>query len=443
LFYSTLVVALLAGIYAAVLNLEGLGRAFDERREAASLAEGLRSTDPAAREQAAKRLVGKGSEVSMPIFWEAARDPRGEVRALAFRSMVEGGGDPSRLFPALIAATADGHEFVRLESARGLGQLTRSLSLLKGLRSPSGTPGGLTTAQRDDSVRTLRRLLKDPSSLVRAEAAGVLGDFGADPSACTDLAAAAGDDDRAVRLAAARSLLKVHGPGDRTAARALIAMLGDPGPVPDRPEILRVIKGMSDAVQDQAVAALVGLLSRGDPAVIPDVLACLPMAGPRAKAALPALEAMLDHAEPALRAGAGMAIVAIEGGEDIPGAVNAPSAGMSMAMVGGGGMGGAAGMSMMSGGAGIVPSASVGKANPRVVAVLVRILGDAGVPPEMRANALGMAQAMAPAALAKATPDLIRQLADPNPNVRRAALDLLSVIIDATPAELPAARSPR
>jgi HEAT repeat protein len=449
LFYSTLVVAGLVGIYATILyGPELLGQAermFNEWREVAALAEALRVEDPVVREHAAKRLMTKGIEVSMPILREAVRDPRGEVRALALRSMSAGGGGPSQLFPALIAAATDGHELVRLEAARGLGGLARSQAVLKGLRSPSGAPGGLTSAQRDDSIRTLRRLLKDPWSLIRAEAAGALVEFGPDPSVSADLAAVASDHDRTVRLAAARSLLKVNGPGDRTAAGALIAILADPGPVPDRPEILQVIMGLSDAVQEQAVAALVGLLSGGDPAVVPDVLACLPMAGPRAKAALPALEAMLEHAEPTLRAGAGMAIVAIEGGEDFQSLVNGNSGGMSMAMMGGGGagMGGAGGMSPMNGGAGMAPPATGGKANPRVVAVLVRILGDAEVSPEMRANAFGMTQEVAPAALAKATPDLVRQLADPDPKVRRTALDLLSMIIDDTPVELPAVSGAR
>jgi HEAT repeat protein len=446
LFYSTLVVAFLVVLYAAILYgpdiLGPIERMFNERREVAALTDGLRLADPAARERAARGLVAKGPEVAMPILREAARDPRSEVRALAFRSMAEGGGDPSQSFPLLIAAAGDSHELVRLEAARGLGQVAGVLSRLKGLQLPSGVPGGTTSAHRDNSVRVLRRLLKDPSSLVRAEAAGALAEFGPDPSASADLAAAAGEDDRAVRLAAARSLLKVNGPDDRTAARALIVMLADPGPVADRAEILQIVRGLGEAVQDQAVAALVGLLSPGDPAVIPDVLACLPMAGPRVKAALPALEAMLEHAEPTLRAGAGMAIVAIECDEGNQAPPNSPATGMSAAMMGGGGVGGA-GMSMMSVGAGMTPPASGGKVNPRVVAVLVRTLGDAKIPREMRETAFGTANAIAPTALAKATPDLVRQLADPDPNVRRTALDLLNMIIDATPVELPAVSGAR
>ena len=93
----------------------------------------------------------------------------------------------------------------------------------------------------------------------------------------------------------------------------------------------------------------------------------------------------------------------------------------------------------MSGNAGMASPAADGHENPRVVAVLVRIVGDAEVQGDMRSNALGMVLAMNPAALSKAAPDLIRQLGNSNPNVRRTALDLLSMFIDVAPAELPAA----
>jgi hypothetical protein len=46
-------------------------------------------------------------------------------------------------------------------------------------------------------------------------------------------------------------------------------------------------------------------------------------------------------------------------------------------------------------------------------------------------------------ALAKTSTELVRQLADPDPNVRRTALDLLARIIDAAPAALPAASRPK
>jgi HEAT repeat protein len=379
--------------------------------------------------------MAQGAEISVPILREAARDPRGEVRALACHCLAEGGGDSSVSVPLLIAAADDGQEDVRLEAARGLGQVARSGSILKGVRSPSGASGGLTPAMRDDALRILRRLLKDPSSRTRAEAAGALGEFGPDSAVAADLTAAAGDDDRAVRLAAARALIKLNGPDDHTAARTLVALVASPDAVPDRAEVLQVVKTMSEAVQDRAVAALVELLSRADPDVAPDVIACLPGAGRPARAALPALEALLNGPEPGLRADAGMAIVAIEGQENpqvVPSGFN-------------GGMSGGAGMAMMgmSGGAGVAIPATAGRVNPRVVSVLVRIVADAEVQRDTRANALGMVLAINPAAPAKATPDLVRQLADRDPNVRRTALDLLSGIIDVAPAELPPTRPAR
>jgi HEAT repeat protein len=70
---------------------------------------------------------------------------------------------------------------------------------------------------------------------------------------------------------------------------------------------------------------------------------------------------------------------------------------------------------------------------------LIRIIIDAAVPRDMRDTSLAMARGIDEPALARASPDLIRQLADPDPNVRRTAIDLLSQMIEVAPAELPAA----
>ena len=229
------------------------------------------------------------------------------------------------------------------------------------------------------------------------------------------------------------ALIKINGPDDPTAARTLVAMVASPDAVPDRQEVLQAVKTMSDAVQDRAVAALAGLLSRGDPDIVPDVIACLPEAGPRARAALPALEAFLTTPNLAC-ARAGMAIVTIEGQEDPPTVPNGSSGGMS-----GGGM---AAMSMGGGtGTAIVPGA--GQGNPRSLAILLRLIADAGVQRDVRENAIAMIRGVNPSALAKATPDLVRQLADADPNIRRNAVDLLSMLIDVAPAELPAAPGAR
>jgi HEAT repeat protein len=422
LLYSTLVLALLAAVYAAYLHVEPMLERIADRRQVASLVEMLRAAEPATRESAANLLVMRGPGISLPILRDAARDPRGEVRALACQFLVKGGGDSSETVPVLIVAAGDEREDVRIEAARGLGRVPLYRAMLRGTRS---TWGGLTPALRDDAFRTVRRLLKDRSSPVRAEAAGALAGFGPDPSRSADLTAAAADDDRAVRLAAAKALVKVNGPSDPAAARPLLALVASPDAVPDRPEVLQAVKTMSEAVQDRAVAALADLLLHGDPDILPDVLACLPEAGPRAKAAVPVLEALLDHADPGVRAATGMAIVAIESPEDLQ-ALPDGTSGM--------------GMGMSAGMAGPAPG---GHANPRTVAVLARLVADATIPREMRENALGMIRVADAPALAKASSDLVRQLADPDPNVRRTALDLLSRIIEVAPADLPAVSASR
>ncbi|HLH28601.1 MAG TPA: HEAT repeat domain-containing protein, partial [Acidimicrobiales bacterium] len=118
LFDSTLVVALLAAVYALFLQVAPMLEAIRDRRLVASQAAMLRAAEPAVRESAVNLLVARGPEVSLPILRDAARDPRGEVRALACQYLVKVGGDPSETVPVLIAAAGDDREDVRIEAAR-------------------------------------------------------------------------------------------------------------------------------------------------------------------------------------------------------------------------------------------------------------------------------------------------------------------------------------
>ena len=97
-------------------------------------------------------------------------------------------------------------------------------------------------------------------------------------------------------------------------------------------------------------------------------------------------------------------------------------------------MGGSTGPAVVPGG---------GQGNPRSIAILVRMIADAAVQQDVRENAVAMVRGINPSALAKATPDLVRQLADADPNIRRNAVDLLSMLIDVAPVELPAASRAR
>ena len=198
------------------------------------------------------------------------------------------------------------------------------------------------------------------------------------------------DGDRDVRLAAAKALLAVNGPGDPSAARVLVALIADPEPVGDRHQVLAALAAAGAETREQAVAALAGLLTRADPSVLPDVIDCLAAAGPVAKSALPTLEGLLKNKDANVRGSVGIAVAAIEG-----------------------------------------------KGSPRAVKVLVGLVSDAEVPTGWRLAALESVREANPSALAGATPDLIRQLGDTDAGVRVAALEMLSQIVLDTRAELP------
>ena len=386
LLYSTLVAGALASAFTGLMSVWPRVAAW---REVRVLVEQMRGADPRAREGAAAALVRRGPEIAVPYLLEAARDPRGEVRGLALRSLVEAGADPSTLVPVLADAAGEGREALRLEAARSFGHML-GLEAMRA-RSSAGTLGRLTPGLRSECRTALGRLLKDPAGAVRAAAADAFGRFGPDPAVVAALAAATDDEDRRIRFAAAKALLDVHGADDSAATRTLVALVSDPGPVPDRRAILEVLQVTDRSVQEQAVTALAGLLAHGDPDVRPDVIDCLSAAGPRARAAVPALEALRDDEDPRLRAHAGLAIAVI-----------------------------------------------AGASSPRAVAVLVGMVTDATLPHDARQAALDMLRQRNPAARAEATPGLIRQLGHVSPTVRRIASEMLSAIIEDTPAKMPA-----
>jgi HEAT repeat protein len=144
-------------------------------------------------------------------------------------------------------------------------------------------------------------------------------------------------------------------------------------------------------VQNQAAAALAGLLDDADTSIDGDVIDCLVTVGPRARAALPALERLMDDEDSAHRASAGIAFATIGG-----------------------------------------------KSMPRAIPILLAILDDLSLAPEWRQSALGKIRELDEAKLVKATPILLRQLASKNQDVRLAAMEMLGGIICDTPVELPA-----
>jgi HEAT repeat protein len=164
LFYSTLILTVLVGAYTVVLRL---GALINDRYEVHAPVEMLRGAHPASRERATELLAARGREVLVPILLETAHDERAEVRAMACRSLAGAGADPSVVIPTLIAAAGDVQEEVRIEAARGLA----SEHALRVSVSRSGPPGGLVPDLRKLCVESLRQLLKDRSSQVRADLA--------------------------------------------------------------------------------------------------------------------------------------------------------------------------------------------------------------------------------------------------------------------------------
>ena len=244
------------------------------------------------------------------------------------------------------------------------GHLARAASEV---RAASGSPASPAVQVRSQCIAILYRLLTDRVGNVRAAAAESLGDVGNDATVAAELVAAAGDSDRDVRLAIARSLLRINGPGDRTAAGILTSLVCEREPVGDRSLAFSVLMQASEETRNHALMGLVELLSHADAEVQPDLITCLGDAGPQARVVLPALEKLLSDPEPGTRATAVMTILRIDD-----------------------------------------------QNNPRLNAVMVQMIADKSLPQGWRNDMLIKIKETAPAMLTKATPGLIRQLGDSN-----------------------------
>jgi HEAT repeat protein len=392
--------------------------------EARRLAYRLQSADPDTRWAALTHLEPNDFTSVRSYVIQALQDPIAKVRVSASRILANHGTELPRVIPVLSAGAADQDVTLRCEAVACLGRVLAQLAHPRpgvDARS-SGQESGLTI----ESLEVLYRSLKDQSSDVRAEAARAVGVAGPAISSTGALVAAADDPERSVRQVIAEALLQLNGSNDGTAAKILCELIADPGPVADRPRVLSILQRTSDATQDQAMKALASLLSHAEPAVLPDVIACLGEAGPRARAALPALEKLLDDSEPTTRAAAVMAILAMDGPEPGMAAMGMRAMGLGPMMSGG----------MAAAGA-TSETSSTARQSPRVLAVLLEMITEKELPQEWRSDAFGRLKELAPAMVSKATSGLIVQLGDPSVEVRFAALELLQMILQDTRAEMP------
>ena len=386
LFYTTVTVAVLL---TACVQLESCGPMIAAWLQERSLMRTLQSTDSRQREAALMALMSSGSTKIVPYLVQAAHDSRGERRVLACRYLITAGINPEVAVPILVAAASDTDPTVRFEAASSFGRLARGGVF--GMERLMNTPLTRTAVDfRAASIPALRRLLKDQEGTTRVAAAEALGHFGPDAGAAADLTAATGDKERDVCLAAAQALLRVNGSADPSVGRRLVALVADPEPIADRRAVLDLVLSASTEVQDQAAVALAGLLNAGEISTTADVMECLVAMGPRARAALPAIERQLDDEDPAQRAGATIALASIEG-----------------------------------------------KPTARVIHLLLKMVADLSVPVGWRQAAMGKIWEVDKTKVALATPILIRQLAAKNVDVRENAIEMLRGIVSEWPAELP------
>ena len=386
IFYSALLACGLIGLYYGVELASPLVRKWVEQWR---LSQSLRSADARARLGTVLLMAQKDPALTTPYLIKATGDADVEVRVAACRVLASRANHGPLLLSTLSRAADDAREEVRAEVARILGRIVAGSTVREKQGQASRPPPApdITT----EAAALLDRLLKDPKGDVRAAAAEALGEGGPGP-APRELVAAAADADRGVRLAVARSLLRRNGPDDPTLARLLCELIADPGPIADRFQILRMVQGTTRETQDRALRSLADLIPHVDSAILPDVIACLGESGPLARSALPVLEKLLDAPEPSTRASATMAVLAIDE-----------------------------------------------KPTPRILSALLEMIASKDLPQDWRMDALGRIREAKPASLASVTPALIRQLGDKSPDIRRSALELLSAIIEDTPAEMPAA----
>jgi HEAT repeat protein len=380
-FYAALLACGLVGLY-YVVELGGpeVGRRFQKW----TLRRALLSPDAQSRLGGVRAMEPQTPALTNDLLVEAASDPDMEVRLAACRILASRQTQHPLVVSVLSKAVEDPREKVRIDAAHIAGLIIAAEAYHE--KSTSAAP---ESSQVPEATAILCRVLKDSQVDVRSTAAEQLGRGGLGP-APDELVAAASDPDRGVRRAVANSLLRRNGPADPTAARLICALIADPKPVADRFEIMKLAQETSSENRERAVQALAGLIPKADVGVLPDVIACLGQYAPQSPAALKVLDRLLDDSELSTRASAAMAILAVDD-----------------------------------------------KPTPRLMVVLAQILTGKELPQDWRMDALGRLKETNPKALSTATQELVRQLGDKSPDVRHAALDLLSAVIDESPAEMP------
>ncbi|WP_165230678.1 HEAT repeat domain-containing protein [Aquisphaera insulae] len=425
LLYSTLLAAALIGLYSAI---ELGGPAVQRWLEGRRIAAGLSSPDANERRAAIGLLRTRDHESALSYLRQALKDPDPEVRADACEGLYNGGEEPARYVDALIGLVGKGGGDDRIDSR------LKAIQILWMMR---GTPRGPWTGSRNATAdadvdrgaaiqrptfEALSPLLDDPSSEIRSAAATALGTGGPRPEASARLEAAAEDRDPVVRLSVANSLMQLRGGDDPVAARLLLRLVDDLDALDHIPFAVH-LRQAGEATRDRVFTAVIEAARKLEPEARLQRIAMLAGAGPGARAAVPALETLLDHPDLATRAAAADAILWIQNEGPFE---NSPGMGS----------------------AGPVELARItGPRTSRAIrAVLIEAVGGKELPSDSRQGALVWLQRMAqadPGALAEASASLVRQLGDPDLEVRRTAHMLLGLAIEEAPVRFPDSSTPK
>jgi HEAT repeat protein len=155
-----------------------------------------------------------------------------------------------------------------------------------------------------ESVKALAERLSDSSSKMRAHAARALGKIGKPASeAAAALFRLVGDPDAMVRRESLRALREIR-PGPKVVLPLFVKLLKDPNPSVK----MRAMEALHE-LGDDAVGPLVECL--GDESTAHWACLVVGELGPKAKAAVPALTKLLDHAAPDMRQQAILSLAAI------------------------------------------------------------------------------------------------------------------------------------
>ncbi len=423
LFYATLVLGVLGLVVRGALYVDQAGT---EWRRYSAVRDGVSSPDAPARARAYTELRAWPTEESQPILIAEARDAHANGRAEACWELAQTGKNLEELVPLLLDAGQDPREEVR----------ERAVAALAWLLAQTG--GNVVARERamPERLETLRgyaleffgRLAaEDGAESVRAAAVTAVADCATPVDSASVLEAATRDPKRSVRLAAGMALLKTKGADDPLAARTLVAYIADPAPIPDRVVVFQgIMETRHDPLRQQAVQAIATLMPKCEPAILPELILCLEVAGRQAAAAVPALEKLAKQSDdPVVRGRAGIAVADLLEFHDLS-EVNLFEDIFEAPRI--------SGMvpteEEMSGKAEVVPY------SPRVVAVLRRVMGDEAIGLEWRQGAILRLGHANPGELTDAAGLLIRQLGNEDPKVRVIAHRLLGQIVLQTPVKI-------